>query len=163
MQHRLSLSTGTFKLLKVNEAGEFKEGSIGEGGEAYRVWTYGRIFSITRQALTNDDLGVFSDLPRTLGAAAAALEADVLAGLVTANPVMADGVAVFHATHGNVAAAGAAIDLTTLSAARVAMRRQTGPGGEALNIVPRFLVVSPEQETTADHLSLSWPPQRPRT
>ena len=149
MQHRLALSTGTFKLLKVNEAGEFKEGSLIEGGEAYKVDTFGRIFSISRQALVNDNLGAFSDLPRTLGQAAAALEADVLAGLVTGNPVMSDGNAVFSAPHANVGTPGA-ISLTSLSEARTAMRRQKGPGGEVLNVSPRFLVVPPELETTAE-------------
>ena len=67
MQHRLWLSAGGFKLLKVNEAGEFQEGTLVEGGEAYKIETFGRIFRISRQALVNDSLGAFTDLPRTLG------------------------------------------------------------------------------------------------
>lgn len=149
MQHRLSLSAGGFKLLRTNEAGEFREGTLTEGGEAYRVDTFGRIFSISRQALVNDDLGAFADLPRTLGQAASALEADVLADMVKLNPVMSDGKGVFHADHGNVGTAGA-INLTTLSEARTLMRRQTGPDNEALALAPRFLIVAPEQETVAE-------------
>jgi hypothetical protein len=152
MQHRLSLSAGGFRLMRTNEAGEFKEGSLIEGGEAYKVETFGRIFSISRQALVNDSLGAFSDLPRTLGAAAAALEADVLARVVVDNPVMADGERVISAAHANLGVP-AAIDLDSLSAARLAMRRQRGPGGEILNIVPRFLVVSPEDETLARQMT----------
>ncbi len=147
MQHRLALSTGTFKLLKVNEAGEFKEGSLIEGGEAYKVDTFGRIFSISRQALVNDNLGAFSDLPRTLGQAAAALEADVLAGLVTGNPVMSEGNAVFSAPQ-QLGIPGAITSHRQRGPHGHASLK--GPGGEVLNVSPRFLVVPPELETTAE-------------
>ena len=129
MQHRLWLSAGGFKLRKVNEAGEFHEGTLVEGGEAYKIETFGRIFSVSRQAQVNDAIGALADLPRTLGTSAAALEADVLANVLNSNPVMSDGQPVFSAAHNNVGTP-ADISLDSLSEARTAMRRQTGPGGE---------------------------------
>ncbi|MCA0319825.1 MAG: Mu-like prophage major head subunit gpT family protein [Proteobacteria bacterium] len=152
-KHRIQLSAAP-TLEKVNEAGEFKSGSMGESKESYKIDTFGRIIGITRQALVNDDLGAFTDLSRRMGQAAAAFEADFLVNLVRegagAGPVMSDGKRLFHADHGNLAGAGAAISETTLSAARLALRRQTGLKGELISVTPRYLVVSPENETIAE-------------
>ena len=65
---------------------------------------------------------------------------------------MADGVAVFHADHGNLAGTGAAVSLTTLGNARLAMRRQTGLSGEPIDVTPRFVVVPPEVEPLAEQM-----------
>lgn len=149
---RLMLDTSGFVLEKVNEHGEFKSGTIAEAGESYKIDTFGRIFGITRQALVNDDIGAFTDLTRRLGQAAAAFEAQHLVNLLESDPVMSDGNPLFDATHGNVAASGAAPGETTLSAARLAMRKQTGPGGGLIDVSPRYLLVPPELETAAEKL-----------
>lgn len=140
------------ELKKVLEGGEFQHGTIEESGETYSVETFGRIFSISRQALINDDLGAFTQIPAKLGNAARAFEAAQLVAKLVANPAMSDGTAVFHADHGNLAASGAAPSVTTLGAARNAMRRQTGIGGEPINAAPYALVVPPELETAAEQL-----------
>lgn len=140
---------GNLGLERVNEAGEFKAGTISEGGESYRVETFGKTFGITRQAIVNDSLGAFASIPAMLGAAAANFEAKFLAELVSSNPLMADGRAVFHVDHGNLAATPAPITLASLAAARLAMRRQTDESGEIIGVNPRYLVVSPERETEA--------------
>ena len=40
-------------------------------GESIQLATYGKMFSITRQAIINDDLTAFTDIPRKMGRAAA--------------------------------------------------------------------------------------------
>jgi hypothetical protein len=137
-------------LEKVNEHGEFRGGSMFETGETYRVETYGKIFGITRQAIVNDDKGALTDIPRMMGAAASAFEANFIAQLFVTNALMADGFAVFSTQHANIAAAGGAIDLTTLSAARLAMRSQTDEAGQVIGVVPKFLIVAPDRETEAE-------------
>lgn len=143
-------------LEKVNEHGEFRSGAVNEAVETYAVATFGKIIGISRQALVNDDLGAFADLPAAMGAAALNFEAQQLVALIEANPNMADGVAVFDATgHGNAKAAttpGAGetvIDglLADLDAARTAMRRKTGLGGAPIDVSPRYVLVPPELET----------------
>ena len=79
---RLMLDSAGIGLERVNEHGEFKSGTMAEAAESYRLETFGRIFGITRQALVNDDVGAFTDLPRRLGQAAAAFEADQLVALL---------------------------------------------------------------------------------
>ncbi|MDZ4322090.1 MAG: Mu-like prophage major head subunit gpT family protein, partial [Phenylobacterium sp.] len=63
---------------------------------------------------------------------------------------MTDGQALFHASHKNLAATGAAIAETSVSAGRLSMRRQTKPGGAILGLGPKFLVVPPELETAGE-------------
>lgn len=139
---------------KINEHGEYKYGSRAEATESYAIDRYGVIFSISGKALVNDDLGAFTDLTGQAGKGAAEFEAqfltDLVVGAAGAGPVMADGKPVFHADHGNLASSGAAVDATTLSAARLAMRRQTSLAGRPINVTPTFLLVPPELETKAE-------------
>ncbi|MEO5364526.1 MAG: hypothetical protein H7838_13010 [Magnetococcus sp. DMHC-8] len=138
---------------KVNEGGEYKRGPLGEGKESYRVETYGKIISISRQVLVNDDLNAFTRIPQLFGVAAANLESDVVWGIITANPNMGDGIALFHASHKNLAAAGAAISVATLGTARKSMGTQTGVDGQTIiNVRPAFIIVPAALEVTAEQL-----------
>jgi hypothetical protein len=139
------------QLQKVNEGGEFKYGSMPESKETYRLATYGRIISITRQTILNDDLGAFTRVPAAFGVAAATLESDIVWGIINSNPVMGDGVTLFHANHGNLlTGGGSALGLSALGAAMAAMAKQTGLDGQTvLNIQPRFLAVPVALQMTA--------------
>ncbi|HDY6498146.1 TPA: Clp protease ClpP, partial [Pseudomonas aeruginosa] len=64
--------------------------------------TYGELFSITRQAIINDDLQMLSDIPFKLGQAAKATIGDLVYAVLTGNPAMSDGKALFHADHSNL-------------------------------------------------------------
>lgn len=50
-------------LRKVEEDGEYTYAYASERGEQVQLATYDRIYPITRQAIINDDLGVFTDRP----------------------------------------------------------------------------------------------------
>jgi len=145
------------KLKEVLEDGEFTSGSMKDGAEKYALKTYGRIVGITRQVLINDDLSAFTRVPEMFGRSAADLESDIVYGLITANAAMSDAIALFHASHGNLAGAGAVPDVTTLSAARMAMRQQKGLSDSTaeeqfINIMAQFLIVPPKYETGAEQL-----------
>ena len=135
-------------LEKVNEHGEYKYGAMSEAKESYAIATYGKIIALTRQTIINDDLSAFTRLPEMFGRAAADLESDTVWGIITANAALADGVALFHANHGNLPA-GAAISVTQLGVARAAMRIQAGLDGRKINIAPRYLLVPAALETLA--------------
>ena len=143
-------------LEKVNQPGEFKSGTLSEAAETYRLETFGRIVAISRQALINDDLRAFTSLNTRFGTAAAEFEALQLLALLESNsgngPTMADGKTLFHADHGNKARTGAAPSETTLDAARIAMRKQTGLAGGRISVAPRYALVPAELETTMDKL-----------
>jgi len=141
--------SGAPDLIKVNEAGEIKFGSLSDGKETYQLVTYGRRIAITRQAIVNDDMRAFERVPQAFSAAARRLENRLVYAQLTANAAMADTVALFHSTHANLAASGGAISATTLAAARTAMRLQKGLQSEELNLAPRYLIVPATQEQLA--------------
>ena len=140
-------------LKKVNEHGEFTVGTIGEGKETYQLATYGRIVSITRQTIINDDLDAFASLPGKFGVAAANLESDIVWGIITANAAMNDSVALFHANHGNLTGTGTAISVDALGVARALMRKQTGIDGTLINVQPSFLIVPAAKELLAQQFT----------
>lgn len=146
---------GAPSLKKVVEGGEYTEGSIGEGAEKYRVHKYGRIVSLTWETIVNDDLDALSRIPFAFGASAADLESDLVYAILTNNPAMADGVALFHATHGNLGAAAALADAldpakdNPLAGMRKAMRLQKGLDGRYISVSPQFLIVPPSLEEVA--------------
>lgn len=53
-------TSGFGSLEKVKEGGKYKYGTITERKEDIRLETFGKMFCITRQAIINDDLNVFS-------------------------------------------------------------------------------------------------------
>jgi len=150
--HRVQLGEAP-QLLKVNESGEFKRGTLGESKESYRIETYGRVVAITRQVLINDDLDAFTRIPAMYGNSIAQLESDVVWDIVTANPAMADNKALFHGDHKNLAGTGAALSVDAVGAARAAMAKQTGMDKKTvLNIRPSFLIVPASLELKAEQM-----------
>lgn len=155
--HRIG---GLPTLKKVPESGEIKHASIGEAAEKFKLDTYASIFALSRQVLINDTFGVLGDFARNAGNAAANTERELLLEVLLANSnrgiTMSDGKAIFHADHGNLATSGAAPDVDELSAARLAMRMQTGIDGTTLiNVAPRYLLVSADLETVGEQLLAS--------
>lgn len=146
---RVALSeAGTLEL--VPEGGQFKQDSFGEASARTKVATYGKLFSLTRQAIINDDLGLFSKIATKYGSAAKRLVNKMVYAQLTGNVKMQDNVALFDTKHGNVAGTGEALSVKAIAKAITAMRRQKGITGEAtLNITPKYLVVPPELEMTA--------------
>lgn len=134
---------GAPDLLKVNEAGEIKYGTMGEKKEVYALLSYGRIMGISRQAIINDDMDAFTRIPAAFGAAAADLESDLVYANLSGTVTMADGVALFHASHGNLAGSGTAIDEANLAAAYRAMSAQKGIEGRLIRALPEYIIVPP--------------------
>ena len=150
--HRVQLGEAP-QLLEVGESGEFKRGTLGESKESYKVKTYGRVVAITRQTLINDDLDAFTRIPAMYGNSIAQLESDVVWGVITANPAMADGNALFHTAHKNLAGTGAALAVEAVGAARAAMAKQTGLDKKTvLNVRPAFLIVPASLELKAEQM-----------
>jgi hypothetical protein len=145
---------GVPQLLEVNEGGEIHSGSPVESKESYRLYTYGRKFGISRQAMVNDDLSAFVDFIGRFGIAAANLEAQKLVDLLASNPTMGDGKVLFVADHSNLATgAGSALAISGLSAARLKLRTTTDLDGVTIiETTPRYLVVPACLETSGEQL-----------
>lgn len=135
---------------QVNEGGEFKRGVPKEARERYALVTYGKVVPISRQAIVNDDMDGFTRLPELMGRAAADLESDTVYSVVTTNAALADGIALFHASHNNLTGTGTAISVASLGVGRSLMRSQKNLELRPINIAPAYLIVPAALETIAN-------------
>jgi hypothetical protein len=140
--------SAAFKQIK--EGGEYKMITFGDSAEKYSLGKWGGIVALTWETIINDDLGAFDRIPLALAAEAAAIEGDIVYGIMTGAAAMSDGVALFDAVHGNLAGAAGAITDMTLGDGRAAMRKQIGLKGRVLNLTPSFLIVGPDNESAAN-------------
>jgi len=145
------------RLEELAESGEITHTSRAENGETMRLKTFARGVTVSRKLMIDDDLGLLGDMTAALGQAAAQTEADILVDLLTSNPNLSDGTAVFDASRGNLmTGAGqgigsAGVDIFT--DARLAMRTVKGLDGKTIvGAAPRFMLVGPEIETLAEQI-----------
>ncbi len=142
-------------LEKVAEGAEYKHGSFSDAGMTFNVEKYGKLFTMTYEAMINDDLQAFTRLPRMFGVSARRKECDLVYAALTSNPKLSDGKALFHADHKNIATAGG-ISVSSLSTMRTIMRKQRGLNSKApLNLQPRYLIVPAALEGLAEQVLAS--------
>ena len=130
-------------LEEIKEGAEYKQAQkIYEQQEQYSIATYGKLFTITRQTIINDDLNALAIIPKNMGEAARRKIADLAYSVLIDNPTMGDGKALFHSAHGNLASTGSEPTLDAIEKAIEAMRLQKDIGGKRrLNIKPQFVIV----------------------
>lgn len=144
------------ELDKVKEGAEYKYGSFSESGMTFSVDKFGKIFSMTWEAMINDDLQAFTRLPQAFGKSAKRKEADLVYQVLTSNPKMTDGKALFHTDHGNLVTGVSGLTVQSLAEPRALMRKQKGLNSKApINLVPRYLIVPASMETVAEQLLAS--------
>lgn len=140
----------------VNEHGEFTGGTVSHASNGWRLFTYGRMIGLTRQALINDDLQAFAELLRSFGQSAARREADELVAALL-NPALIDGEALFSTDRNS--------QITTkltqagIGAAVQALRGQRDGGGLVLQ-EPSTLLVPAALEMTARQLVAEFSPTK---
>jgi hypothetical protein len=144
--HRVGL--GAFPALpKVREGAEYTSATIGDRSAPITLAKYGQLFSITREAIINDDLGIFDNIPRAQGVAARRTIGDLVYAILTSNPGFG-GSALFAAGRNN-ALTPSALDVASLDAARVAIQTQADDQGNALNTRSAFVLTPVALEGTA--------------
>ncbi len=125
---------------QVEEGAEYKYGTTGDRGEQIMLATYGKLFTITRQAIINDDMRILMDIPEAMGKAAKRTVGNLFWAVITGNVKMSDNKPLFHADHKNLGAGAPSVD--TISALSELMESQK-LGEEALNIQPAFALCPP--------------------
>ena len=135
----------------IGGAGEFK--LVGENGELKadapksellpqrKIDTYGRQFSMTRQAFINDDIGFITEVPGLYAASAKRTINKQVYTILVKNPAIFDGVALFDDAHNNDAKTGAAPSIDTLQKMMLKLLRQKDPFGEAIMVQPKYIIV----------------------
>lgn len=104
------------------------------------VDTYGSMYSITRQAIINDDTQeLLNSAPSEIGDSMANFVVETAIALIESNPTAADGNPFFSATRGN--AGTLALSEDSLATALSAMTQQFDDIGRRIRITPRVLAV----------------------
>lgn len=129
--------TGDMTYERVASDGELTHGEVGETSYTNKAETYGKIFTVSRQDIVNDDLGALRQIAKRLGRGAA----------VGMNKVFwtefLDNADFFSTGNENyfADATGSSLDLTGLTKAFQLFKAQTDEEGEVLGAEPRILLV----------------------
>jgi hypothetical protein len=148
--NRMYLNGGQDRLESVAEAGTYPAASVADGKYSYSVKKYGRRLPFTWEALINDDLDAFRDLPARLARAARRTEehfaTDLFAG--TTGP---DGT-FFASGNSNVVTSNPALSISALQTAFTILAAQTDSDGEPIYIDAVHLVVPPALQVVAQNI-----------
>lgn len=132
-------------------AGEFFE--VQEGGElkhdipsdtkrpTRKLKTYGRQFTMSREAIINDDISYLSKIPAQYAAAARRTQNKQVYEIMMNNPAIYDGTPLFSTAHKNVLATGTGITKEAMQTMIMALQTQLDEKGEAIIVRPAYLVV----------------------
>lgn len=153
-------------ILRIGEFGEFPEHVDGADFEQSKpleepswvqVDSYGDEFAITPVMVANDDLGAFPQAIQDKEAAHDATLNRLCVNLLTANPTLGDGYALFNDTYHyndiDAAASGGAPSVADLALIRLRLRRQRGTSGKRkLNQTLVGLLIPEDLETVTEQL-----------
>ena len=148
----LARLTGDYRFLPVAPDGELQHAQPSDQGWTIKVETYGRLIGLTRQDILNDDLGAFTELPRQIGRGAALTLEKAFWEMV------AGGVATGFFSTGNknvISGGSSALSITALDSAVAKMRKQTDQNDNPIAARPRYIVVPPDLEATANQIYTS--------
>lgn len=135
---------GGFEFEQVGNGGELKAAEAGDATRSISARLFGRISSITMMDIVNDDLGALTVVAQRLGRGAATrLNKSFWTEFESSN-------ASYYAAA--TAAAGNALQISSLRSATSAYRKLNDPDGNPLAVTPAMLLVSPENEITAAEL-----------
>jgi len=137
--------TFTGQLEQVPAGGELKHGGIAEALTTFAVDTFGKMLSIDRRDIINDDLSVFEDAAASFGRMAMRKVSDLVFEVLLAN----EG-SFFSVGNGNyLSGADSALSIDGLANAIALMRTQRDAEGNDLDLRPATLLVTPELEPIA--------------
>lgn len=135
----------------INSVGDFEE--VPENGElknsvpqtdllpSGKLKTYGRQFTMTRQAFINDDIGLVTRMPGLYAVKAKKTIDKLVYKLIMDNAKIFDGKTLFHNDHGNLIASGTAPSVAAIQAMILKMQLQKDQFGEPIYVTPRHIVV----------------------
>lgn len=139
------------KLTQMSENQEWEYGDMADVKQRITGYFYGLKYSLSIQAIVNDDLGELARTMQGWGEAASATVGDAVKALLTTagtgglGQVMdEDSKVLFHADHSNYVASGsgAAPSDSTIGTARAAMLSQSDPNSRKVAAIPRYIIHS---------------------
>jgi hypothetical protein len=149
-----AIQTGEFTTLdQVAARAPYNEVEFTDDRISYTVAKYGQVFGLSFEAMTNDDLGAFGRIVEKFGSASQrTVEKFIFTTMLNANPTIYDASALFVAGHSNDLGAATPLNHDNLEAGIKLMANQTDIDGNQLDLVPRFLIVHPDDKFQAMRL-----------
>ena len=130
------------EFIRVPENGELKHDSYKDVKLPTRkLETYGRQFTLTRQAFINDDIDLITKMPARYAASARKTINTQVYEILVNNPAVYDGTVLFSKAHGNLVTTGTGITKESMQAMILALQAQKNEFGEAIIIRPAKIVV----------------------
>lgn len=130
------------EFLEVPEGGEIKHDVWGDEKRPTRkLKTYGRQFTLTRQAFINDDIDLVTRIPAKYAASARKTINKQCYQILVNNPAIYDGTSLFSSAHGNLVTTGTGITQASMQAMILALQNQVDEFGEAIIVRPAIIIV----------------------
>ncbi len=130
------------EFLEVPEGGELKHDTFkDEHRPTRKLKTYGRQFTLTRQAFINDDIDLVTRIPAKYAASARKTINKQVYEILVKNPAIYDGTALFSEKHGNLVKTGTGITQASMQAMIMALQSQLDEFGDACIIRPATIIV----------------------
>lgn len=144
------------EFLEVPENGELKADVPGDHQRPERqLKTFGRQFTMTRQAFINDDIEYITTIPARYAASAERTLNKAVYSVLYNNAAIYDKKVLFCTDHKNLIATGSKPTLDSLKAIKLLLQKQTGLDGEAINIRPAFILTPVDYELDLRELLMS--------
>jgi hypothetical protein len=106
-----------------------------------KLKTYGKQFSMSRQAFVNDDIGFITKVPGLYATAAKKTIDKQVYKILFDNATIFDGKSLFHADHNNIAATADKPTQATIQEMILLMQQQKDQFGDAIYMTPKTIVV----------------------
>lgn len=137
-------------LSEVAELTPYPEASISDDKYSYAVKKYGRKIGISWEALINDDLGAFLDIPNRLGKAARRSEEDFVTRLFvdTSGPHAS----LYTSGNANIVTGNPALSIAGLQTAMTVLGNMIDSDSEPIDIEQVTLVVPPSLRVVAQNI-----------
>lgn len=130
------------EFLEVPEGGELKHDVFSDEKRPTRkLKTYGRQFTLTRQAFINDDIDLVTRIPAKYAASARKTINKQVYEILVKNPAIYDGTQLFSKAHGNLVTTGTGITQASMQAMIMALQNQLDEFGDACIIRPATIIV----------------------
>lgn len=130
------------EFLEVNESGELKHDVWNDNKRPTRkLKTYGRQFTLTRQAFINDDIDMIVKLPSKYAISARKTQNKQAYQILVNNPVAYDGVKIFDKAHKNILAKGTGITREAMQGMIMALSNQKDEFDDVCIIRPAAIIV----------------------
>lgn len=130
------------EFLEVPEGGELKHDVPGDAKRPTRkLKTYGRQFTLTRQAFINDDIDLVTKIPARYAASARKTINKQCCQIMVNGPAIYDGTALFSRAHGNLVKTGTGITQASMQIMIMALQTQKDEFGDAIIVRPAKILV----------------------